>query len=65
LGLANDGDEQAYEEQSKQSKAKAMTLSLSLSLSLFCFCVVVGGEFHAWKQKTKKGNKRKAARVVG
>lgn len=37
----------------RRIKAKTMTLSLSLSL----LCPVVGGEFHAWKPKIKKGRK--------
>lgn len=41
----------------RRIKAKTMTLSLSLSLFFVLFCVVVGGEFHAWKQKIKKGRK--------
>lgn len=40
----------------KKRTIKAKTTTLSLSL-FFVLCCAVGGEFHAWKQKIKKGGK--------
>lgn len=55
--VGNDGDEQACKKQLNHDWFFSF-LFLSLSLLVF-FCVGcgVGGEFHAWKQKIKKGRK--------
>lgn len=42
---------------STMTDSSPFCFSLSLSLSFFCVGCGVGGEFHAWKQKIKKGRK--------